>query len=52
VIFLGESLATTPVGFALAAGCALLSGYGVAQLARARDVTPDTVPATPQPVGV
>jgi hypothetical protein len=50
VIFLGESLATTPVGFALAAGFALLAGYGVAQLARAREVTPDPAPAEPQPV--
>jgi hypothetical protein len=50
VIFLGESLATSPVGFAIAAGCALLSGYGVAQLARARDVTYTTTQPKPEPV--
>ena len=52
VVFLGESLATTPAGFAVAAGCALLSGYGVAQLARARDVEPASPKAVPEPVGV
>lgn len=50
VVFLGESLATTPVGFAIAAGCALLSGYGVAQLARARDVTPAATEPDREPV--
>lgn len=38
VALLGEHLATTPVGIGIAVVCALLSGYGVAQLARARDV--------------
>lgn len=48
VALLGEHLATTPVGMAIAVACALLSGYGVAQLARARDV--ETHPPTPTPV--
>lgn len=47
VVFLGEHLATTPVEVVLAVGCALLSGFGVAQLARARDVV--TAPGTPSP---
>lgn len=38
VVLLGEHLATTPVEIALAVACGLLAGYGVAQLARARDV--------------
>jgi hypothetical protein len=50
VIFLGESLATSPVGFAIAVGCALLSGYGVAQLARARDVAHTPTSTEPAPV--
>ncbi|MGH3756794.1 hypothetical protein [Actinophytocola sp.] len=37
VALLGEHVATTPVEIGLAAACALLSGFGVAQLARARD---------------
>lgn len=37
VVLLGETLATSPVEIALAVACALLAGYGVAQLARARD---------------
>lgn len=37
VAFLGETLATTQVEVVLAVVCALLSGFGVAQLARARD---------------
>jgi len=37
VVLLGEHLATTPVGIAIAVACALLAGYGVSQLARARD---------------
>jgi hypothetical protein len=45
VVLLGEHLATTPVEIVLAVACGLLSGYGVAQLARARDV-PGTVTAT------
>jgi drug/metabolite transporter (DMT)-like permease len=38
VAFLGEHLATTPLEVVLAVVCALLAGFGVAQLARARDV--------------
>lgn len=46
VVLLGEHLATTPVEVVLAVVCALLSGFGVAQLARARDVVPTlTAPA-------
>jgi drug/metabolite transporter (DMT)-like permease len=37
VVLLGETLATSPVEIALAVVCALLAGYGVAQLARARE---------------
>ncbi len=37
VVLLGETLATSPVEISLAVVCALLAGYGVAQLARARD---------------
>lgn len=47
VALLGEHLATTPVGIGIAVACALLSGYGVAQLARARDA--DVHPPTPSP---
>lgn len=50
VIFLGEHLATSPVEVALAVGCALLAGLGVAQLARAKDVEAHTTaPTTPPP---
>jgi drug/metabolite transporter (DMT)-like permease len=50
VVLLGETLATSPVELALAIVCALLAGYGVAQLARARDDTlaqpvPEDAPA-------
>lgn len=45
VVLLGEHLATTPVEVVLAVVCALLAGFGVAQLARARDVTPGPPPA-------
>lgn len=45
VVLLGEHLATTPVEVVLAVVCALLSGLGVSQLARARDVVPE--PAAP-----
>lgn len=49
VTLLGENLATSNLEIALAVICGLLSGYGVAQLARARDVaTTITVPPTPQ----
>ncbi|SMC75583.1 DMT family protein [Kibdelosporangium aridum] len=49
VALLGENLATSNLEIALAVICGLLSGYGVAQLARARDVaTTITVPPTPQ----
>jgi hypothetical protein len=44
VVLLGEHLATTPVEIAIAVVCALLSGYGVAQLARARDADAHHVP--------
>lgn len=47
VALLGEHLSTTPVGLTIGVVCALLSGYGVSQLARARDV--DTHPSTPSP---
>jgi drug/metabolite transporter (DMT)-like permease len=45
VALLGEDLATTNVEIVLAVGCALLSAFGVAQLARARDIA--TGPTTP-----
>jgi drug/metabolite transporter (DMT)-like permease len=38
VLLLGESLATSDVEIAVAVACGLLSAFGVAQLARARDV--------------
>lgn len=47
VTLLGEHLATTPVEVVLAAGCALLSGFGVAQLARARDADAAHRPTAP-----
>lgn len=47
VLLLGEHLATTPVEVVLAVACALLSGFGVAQLARARDVAAHPHPAAP-----
>ncbi|HET9143363.1 hypothetical protein [Actinophytocola sp.] len=47
VVLLGERLGTTPVEVIVAAGCALLSGFGVARLARARNV--DTALAAPAP---
>ena len=49
LVFLGERLGTTPVEVIVAAGCALLSGFGVAQLARARDVSTVVAPPTPAP---
>jgi len=45
VALLGEHLATTPVEVVIAAACALLSGLGVAQLARARDTVTAPSPA-------
>ncbi|MCT2581889.1 hypothetical protein [Actinophytocola gossypii] len=45
VVLLGETLATSEVELVLAVACALLSAYGVAQLARARDVTAVPSPA-------
>jgi drug/metabolite transporter (DMT)-like permease len=45
VALLGEELATTGVEIVLALGCALLSAFGVAQLARARDIAAG--PSTP-----
>jgi hypothetical protein len=44
---LGEHLATTPVEVVLAAACAVLAAFGVAQLARARDVS--TAELSPNP---
>jgi drug/metabolite transporter (DMT)-like permease len=45
VLLLGEHLATTPLEIVLAVACALLSGFGVAQLARAREVAATPAPA-------
>jgi drug/metabolite transporter (DMT)-like permease len=45
VVFLGETLATSEVEVVLAVGCAILAAFGVAQLARARDVEAVTPPA-------
>jgi len=42
VVLLGEHLATTPVEIVIAVVCALLAGFGVAQLAKARDVEATT----------
>jgi drug/metabolite transporter (DMT)-like permease len=46
VVLLGEHLGTTPVTIAVAVVCVVLSGVGVTQLARARDV------AVPEPLAV
>src|SRR4051812_8824211 len=46
VVLLGEHLGTTPVTIAVAVVCVVLSGVGVTQLAKARDV------AVPEPVAV
>lgn len=48
VILLGEHLAATPFGLVLAGACALLAGYGVALLARARDAHHPTPPSPEQ----
>jgi hypothetical protein len=48
VSLLGENLATTPVEVVLAVACAFLSAFGVAQLARARDVTPPLPALSPR----
>jgi hypothetical protein len=48
VVLLGEHLATSPVEIVLAVACALLSGFGVAQLARARDVAVQPAVASPR----
>ncbi|MGW5053808.1 hypothetical protein [Actinokineospora sp. NPDC004072] len=45
VVFLGETVATTPVEIALAAVCAVLAGYGVTKLAQAREAQPELQPA-------
>ena len=45
VLLLGENLAPTGGQIVLAIACALLSAFGVAQLARARDVQPQPEPA-------
>lgn len=47
VVLLGESLATNEFEIVVAVVCALLAGYGVAQLARARDVVPPAGGALP-----
>jgi drug/metabolite transporter (DMT)-like permease len=46
VALLGETLATTPVEVVIALACAVLSGFGVTQLTRAREVvvTPPPLP--------
>jgi len=49
VVLLGEHLATSPVEIVLAVACALLSGFGVAQLARARDAETTSPPAPSHP---
>jgi len=46
VLLLGEHLATGPLEMALAAGCAVLAGWGVSQLARAKDAEAH-LPAAP-----
>lgn len=48
VVLLGEHLATTPAEVGVAAVCALLAGWGVAQLARARETMPSPVAPTPR----
>jgi drug/metabolite transporter (DMT)-like permease len=48
VVLLGEHLATSPVEIVIAVVCALLAGYGVAQLAKARDREPVQVPDHPR----
>jgi hypothetical protein len=47
LVLLGERLGTTAVEVIAAAGCALLSGFGVVQLARARDVSTAVAPSAP-----
>lgn len=48
VVLLGEHIATTPVEIVVAVACALLSGFGVTQLARARDASAARPPAPPR----
>jgi drug/metabolite transporter (DMT)-like permease len=48
VVLLGEHLAKSPLEVVLAVICALLSGLGVAQLARARDVVPPLTSPPPR----
>jgi hypothetical protein len=48
VALLGEDFASTNVEIVLAVACALLSSFGVAQLARARDITASPAPGHPQ----
>lgn len=48
VLLLGEHVATSPVGFVIAGVCALLAGYGVAQLARAKDAEAHTPTEAPR----
>jgi len=49
VVLLGEHLGTTPLTITIAVGCAVLCGFGVTRLARARDVVavPPVVVGTP-----
>jgi drug/metabolite transporter (DMT)-like permease len=47
VALLGETLAKSQVEIVLAVACALVAGYGVAQLAKARDVVPMPQDTTP-----
>jgi threonine/homoserine efflux transporter RhtA len=49
VALLGEDLATTNVEIVLAIACGLLSAFGVAQLAHARDAAAARVPASTEP---
>lgn len=45
VVFLGESVATTPVEVVLAVACGVVAAYGVTALARAREAQPELLPA-------
>ncbi|GAA4418934.1 hypothetical protein ACFQV2_11255 [Actinokineospora soli] len=45
VVFLGETVATTPVEVVLATACGILAAYGVTALARAREAEPELLPA-------
>lgn len=45
VVFLGETVATTPFEIVLAVACGVVAAYGVTALARAREAQPDLLPA-------